>query len=325
MNLIFSDLLDDSNFQDEYTQAHTLVITGANETPVEMSMGLNIERTDLETKHEEADNIIIQQVLSCTRETESAKVTVVCDDTDVFVLLLHYYHKTGMTNVVLMESPIKGKVVIDIAKTAEKHRDIVEEILPAHALSGCDTVAGCFGIGKGTAVRALRSGCSLSLLGFPTSPLDAVISQATAFMSVCYGQTIYFESMSETRLQVWATKLGRGSLSSKLCCLPPTSEAFAENVKRAHYQAIGWRSLEDNNPPDIDPTEFGWRKDEKTKSLHPVPLPDNTELAPELILRLIRCGCQSATPCSTRMCSCKSANMNCTLFCNCYNHGCNNT
>ena len=47
-----------------------------------------------------------------------------------------------------MESPIKGRMVVDIGKTVQKHSELVEGILPAHALSGCDTVASYFGIGK---------------------------------------------------------------------------------------------------------------------------------------------------------------------------------
>jgi hypothetical protein len=288
------------------------------------SIGSVSERNNLATTHEEADNIIVQQVLSCTKNDENAKVSVICDDTDVFVLLLHYYHKTKMANKVLMESPIKGRSIIDIAKTVDKHTDIIEEILPAHALSGCDTVAGCFGIGKGTAIKALRSGCSLSHLGSLDSPMETVISQATVFVSVCYGRFGFCESISETRLQVWATKLGNGT-SSKLCCLPPTNEAFAENVKRAHYQTSVWRSLEQSNPPELDPEDFGWRKEVETKSLKPVTLPENTALAPEFILKLIRCGCQRIMPCSTQMCRCKRANMNCTIFCACYQNGCENS
>ena len=141
-------------------------------------------------------------------------------------------------------------------------------------------------------------------------------------MSVCYGNCSN-EPMSEISFQVWATKLGRGA-SSKLCCLPPTSEAFAENVKRAHYQAIVWRSLEEGNPPDLDPVEFGWKKEERSNSLQPVALPENVALAPEFILKLIRCGCQSNTPCSTHMCRCRCASMNCTIFCAYFQKECHN-
>ena len=103
------------------------------------------------------------------------------------------------------------------------------------------------------------------------------------------------------RLKVWASRTGRASATPpKLCSLPPTTEAFVENVKRAHYQAIVWRSHEESNPPKLNRELFGWTKDEKRKTLRPTYLPHNTELAPKYIMRLIKCGCKSATPCSTR-------------------------
>ena len=51
-------------------------------------------RHDLKTSHEEADIIIVQQVLKCAQDHR--KMTVICDDTDVFVLLLFHYQKAGM-------------------------------------------------------------------------------------------------------------------------------------------------------------------------------------------------------------------------------------
>ena len=102
--------------------------------------------------------------MSGAAENAENKITVVADDTDVFVLLLQYRHMTNLKNVVLIESPIKGRTVVDIGKTVQKHSEIVEGILPAHALAGCDTAAFYFGIGKATVLKTLRSGHSLNLL-----------------------------------------------------------------------------------------------------------------------------------------------------------------
>ena len=85
---------------------------------------LPLEKTNLATSHEEADKVIMQQVLHCGEENAENKIMVVVDDTDVFVLLLHYYHAMNLKNVVLMKSPIKGMTVIDICKSVQKHTDI---------------------------------------------------------------------------------------------------------------------------------------------------------------------------------------------------------
>ena len=45
--------------------------------------------------------------------------------------------------------------------------------------------------------------------------------------------------MSETRNVSWAEKVGKGSTSTPhLNNIPPTTEAFIENVKRAHIQLV---------------------------------------------------------------------------------------
>ncbi|KAG1677170.1 hypothetical protein GQR58_013974 [Nymphon striatum] len=282
MQLIVDDFVHDKKFHEDNTQHHKLVVTGADPVPIEISEGgVVISRADLSTSHEEADNVIIQQVLSCAAENAESKITVVADDTDVFVLLLHYPHMSNLKNVVLMESPIKGRAVLDIGKTVQKHCQIVEGILPAHTLSGCDTVASYFKIGKATVLKTLRSGHSLNLLGAPGHSMESVIQQATSFISACYGQTDC-STMPETRLKVWLSQTGKGSSTPKLCTLPPTTEAFKENFKRAHYQALVWRSLEAQNPPELDSTEYGWVKDDQNKSFQPVTIPDNVELAPQM-------------------------------------------
>ena len=177
MQLIVDDLVQDTKFHEDNTRHHKLAVTGADAVPIEISEGgVVISRADLTTSHEEADNVIVQQVLSYAAENAESKITVVADDTDVFVLLLHYYHMANLKNVVLMESPIKGRTVVDIGTTVRKHSEIVVGILPAHALSGCDTVASYFGIGKATIfLKTLRSGHSLNLLDAPVHSMESVI------------------------------------------------------------------------------------------------------------------------------------------------------
>jgi hypothetical protein len=47
---------------------------------------------------------------------------------------------------------------IDISDIVEKYANIIGKILPVHALTGCDTVACCYGVGKGTALKVLKAG-----------------------------------------------------------------------------------------------------------------------------------------------------------------------
>ena len=60
-----------------------------------------------------------------------------------------------------------------------------------------------------------------------------------------------------------------------------------ENVKRAHLQACIWKSAPDADPPPPDPSEYGFTRDERSKSMVPTTVPDNVEFAPTDVLKSI--------------------------------------
>ena len=116
-------------------------------------------------------------------------------------------------------------------------------LLPAHAISGCDTVVCYLGIGKSRVIKHLKEGCDLLAIGNEDAPVQQVIDQATHFISSCYGMKDSTD-ISHTRLLVWGKKNGKGHSSSpNLASLPPSREAFIEIVKRAHFQTVLWRTI----------------------------------------------------------------------------------
>ena len=145
--------------------------------------------------------------MKCVGEAQS--ISVISDDTDVFVLLLHHYQMAGLEVPLTMESPSKERATLDIKLTQAKHKEIVTNLLPAHALSGCDTVACYLGIGKCRVIKHLKEGCDISAIGNVDAPLQQVIDQATHFISACYGMKDSID-MSHTRLLVWGKKNGKG-------------------------------------------------------------------------------------------------------------------
>ena len=65
--------------------------------------------------------------------------------------------------------------------------------------------------------------------------------------------------MTDCSIQLWIQKASRVRKSAlPLKTLPPTDEAFTENVKRAILQIIIWYSTMEADPPDIDPTLYGY-------------------------------------------------------------------
>lgn len=308
IDLIVQDLLLHKN---DFTQ-HRLIVTGSDDVPLQLYNGTVEKRQDMATTHEEGDTIIVQQVA----KVEVGKVLVIADDTDIFVLLLHFSYCGNISCQVIMGSPIHGRAVIDINVTIERNRHIIPNLLPAHGLTGCDTVASYFGIGKGIALKVLKSGrYPLDMLGDINKSLAEVTEQAKKFILACYNQSTC-QSLTEARQKVWSRKVALSkACAPKLTSLPPTTEAFEQNVARAHLQVAVWRKTLDPNPPALDPTKYGWTKDDK--SLIPVTVPPNVRLAPAELLKLIRCSCASEMPCHTQRCGCCSSNLGCTVFCAC--------
>ena len=83
----------------------------------------------------------------------------VVDDNDVFAELLHFRYTGDIpADKVQMQSPIKGRSATDIDATLEKHSSLVPNLIAAYTLTGSDTVASYFGIGKRVALKVLKEG-----------------------------------------------------------------------------------------------------------------------------------------------------------------------
>lgn len=308
------DLISEDLISHKDVFNNKLVITGNDPVPVQIEQGVVSRREDMAIMHEEADTMLIQQVAS----VGVANALVVADDTDVFVLLCHFVFNRDITGHVMMTSPIRGRTVIDINASVDKNRTIMDDLLAAHGLTGCDTVAMYHGIGKGVTLKVLRTGkLSLSKVGDITVSVEEALVQATHFILSCYGRP-ECTSLTDARQKIWSRKVSQSiGAAPKLQSLPPTNEAFAENVARAHLQVAKWKHAIHLNPPNIDPLTHGWTRCDGSISLAPTTVPDHVSLAPDDILKMIKCSCDSATPCKSKRCGCHNANMTCTSFCAC--------
>ncbi len=129
--------------------------------------------------------------------------------------------------------------MIDIRPTLESHSDIADDLLAIHGLSGGDSLASSHRIGKATVVKVAKKVCfPLFCIGDVHAEIESVEAQATKFMYTAYGKVAEScNSMTECMVKMWRSKTGKSDASSvKLCSIPPTTEAFAENVHRCHLQ-----------------------------------------------------------------------------------------
>ena len=157
-------------------------------------------------------------------------------------------------------------------------------------------------IGKGTIVKTLKTQNSpLSSLGDLNAKMEDVHKQSSDFIAASYSVIGERITMSFVRQKVLSSRVGKApSCAPNLCSLSPTSEYFRENVKKkAHLQACVWKQATELDPPELNPDDNGWKKNEATKSLNPVMLPKNIKLPPPEVLQLIKRSCGSEPPCGT--------------------------
>ena len=172
-----------------------LIITAEAETPYQVHLGVQTIRNDLKSRQEEADVIIPYQVSEAIADGKKS-VKVICEDTDVFVLLCHCYNIKNWNIDVYMTDFTEGKNIISINDTVKKHKPLIPELLSVHALSGCDTVPMYFGIGKKKALKVAAT-LKLSFLGEIDATEDQYLSESRKFIAACYSAK--YESSSKNR------------------------------------------------------------------------------------------------------------------------------
>jgi hypothetical protein len=90
------------------------------------------------------------------------RIVVKSPDTDVLVLLVHYFPKMKKTSELwfqtgLIKSTKDCRRYIPVHELCKSLSSVVCEILSAaHALTGCDTTSSFFGIGKKSMLKALK-------------------------------------------------------------------------------------------------------------------------------------------------------------------------
>ena len=126
-SLICEQILTDDQFLHNVTQHHRLVVTGYEAVPTQVSKGRKLPHLDLASTHEEADIIIAQQAIHLAKEDEKSQIGVLCDDTDVFVMLGYFSAKENVRSSLTMESPIQVRSCIDIRHTARQHMELARQ------------------------------------------------------------------------------------------------------------------------------------------------------------------------------------------------------
>ena len=104
--------------------------------------------------------------------------------------------------------------------------------------------------------------------------------------------------------------------------LPPTERAVYYHGLRVHLQIVIWKLLDDGSI-ELKPNEWGWHW--KNNLLQPITT--DMDVAPESLLKVIRCNCKttSKNQCGTNLCSCRKHGLRCVTTCGeCFGESCEN-
>ena len=92
-----------------------------------------VQRFDLKTTHEGTDVTIPLHVVALS-DMGCKTINVTCDDTDVFVLLAHYFAEESLSVSLITKSTSRSRSPIDTGATVAKHSGIVPQLIAAHAV-----------------------------------------------------------------------------------------------------------------------------------------------------------------------------------------------
>ena len=255
----------------------------------------------LRATHEEADTRILLHALeACLKGYE--RTIVLCRDTDVLVLLIHFLSKLS-TEVWFQTGTFKQRNFIPVHNINLSHSEM--EMLPAfHALTGCDTVSRLSGHSKKAAFKVFKKNTGLlTRLGHGDLSVEA-IKDAETFICKLYSSDDNFTSTDELRCKLFVS--GRCTLEN----LPPTSDAVELHIQRAHNQTAIWLLSLEAAPDLPTPIGNGWLESEgclKPKLMRKDPVPI-------CCIELLTCKCKS---CSTTRCTCRRNKLKCVRACSC--------
>ena len=94
-----------------------LIVTGPEPVPIEVGKG----KWCCDVTHEEADVSIVHIVILEATPSPDSHIRVVCNDTDVLVLLAHHMHMLHLSATITMEECIGSRSVIRVNDVVHKH------------------------------------------------------------------------------------------------------------------------------------------------------------------------------------------------------------
>ena len=184
-------------------------------------------------------------------------------------------------------------------------------MLFAHAILGCDTTSRVFSMGKGLALKHIRSDKH-----FLTQAEDFLQENATLADKSIAGEAalvcMYTGAVGDTLYKLRLLRFHQNVATSTRFVqpenLPPTSSAAKYHSLRVYLQVQIWRG-ESRLGPHLHPQDLGWKAVEgKLESMQ-----CDMDVAPKALLKVVRCNGKMG--CDTLRCSCRKAGVEYSTGC----------
>jgi len=272
-----------------------------------------LEHHGCQTKHASADaDLLIVLTAVDVAERTTKPTFLVADDTDILILLCFHSHP-NTPNIYFRPEPRYGLRKAPRCWNIAMLRTILGQqvcnnMLFMHAILGCDTTSHIYGLGKGLALKLIRTNQAFQeqadVFRNPNSTKQEIIAAGEdAIVTLYKGKP--GDKLDFLKLQRFHQKVGSSTSCVKPEVLPPTSAAAKFHSMRVYLQVQQWIAPRD----DMKPDDWGWyKKDGKY-----LPVLTDKEAAPKELLEVVRCNCHMG--CSTRQCSCRKNGLDCSTGC----------
>ena len=228
---------------------------------------------ELHSTQEEADTRIILHCVFASQQPDfGGTITVRSPDTDVLVLLVHYYPRIGK-RLLFDTGTGNNRRVIDVCKVYDSVGHDVASALPAfHTFTGCDSVSAFVSKGKKRPFQLLSKNVqhteTFQLLGQTADSLpDRVMQGLEDFVCCMYGYPKSHDT-GTVRLQIFQSRYGAMAGQAfpanirpgiDLSLLPPSKDCLQLHSLRANYQTFIWTHAHIPSPTFPSPDGCGWK------------------------------------------------------------------
>ena len=117
--------------------------------------------------------------------------------------------------------------------------------------------------------------------------------------------------MTLARYKLYTRKQGK---PLRIMLLPPTDTNLYLHVRCAHLQMLFWKAADQQRPPDVPISVYGW----KIADGITCPVIDSGPPGPPLLMNVICFRCRAKDmACKESNCSCYREKLSCTIYCLC--------